>query len=228
MKPIEEQVQLPDPEQHFYVHPLDLPGARKEYLTGWWLGIAATPQVFTALLAALWAISNNRVTPIVVPLLLTVMAGFVSARLTRAAWDYIPRRRHDTQRRPARLGATAAVVKALSLLAGLVIFILWAGAQGFTGSFSSYPLGMGAALVLILALDLVVGLSRGRTRDADVLGGLLTLIVSAGALWGGFALLSDAADGLQWTGLVAGAATLVTVWSGWLAFAAWQTRRNHA
>lgn len=87
---------------------------------------------------------------------------------------------------------------------------------------------MGAALVLILALDLAVGLSRGRTRNVDVLGGLLTLIVSAGALWGGFALLSGAADGLQWTGLVAGAATMVTVWSGWLAFAAWQTRRNHA
>lgn len=228
MNPIEEQVQLPDPEQHFLVHPLDLPEARKEYLTGWWVGIAATPQVFTALLAALWSVSNNRVTPIIVPLLLTAIAGFVSARLTRGAWDYIPRRRHDTQRRPARLGATAAVVKALFLLAGLVIFLLWAGAQGFSGSFSSYPLGMGVALILVLTLDVGVGLIRGRTQDADILDGLLTLLVSAGALWGAIALLSGAEDGLQWTGLVAGAATLVAVWLGWLAFAAWQTRRNHA
>jgi hypothetical protein len=163
MKPIEEQVQLPDPEQQFFVHPLDLPAARSEYLKGWWLGIVATPQMFTALLAALWVISNNRVTPVLVPLVLTVIAGFVGSQFTRAAWDYIPRRRHDRHRRMTRLALAAASIKALSLLAGLVIFLFWSDAQGFRGSFSSYPLGMGAALVLILAIDLAVGLGRGRS-----------------------------------------------------------------
>ena len=227
MKPIEEQVHLPDPVQQFLVHPLDLPEARKEYLTGWWLGIAATPQVFTALLAALWAVSNNRVTPVIIPLALTVIAGFVGAQLTRAAWEFIPRRRHDRQRRLGQLAFAAAVIKALSLLTGLVIFLYWADAQGFSGGFSSYPLGMGAALALILAVDLAVGLGRGRTKGADILGSLLTLLVSAGAVWGGFALLSGGAGGLQWVGLLAGAATLVMVWAGWLVYSAWQTRRNH-
>ena len=227
MKPIEEQVQLPDPEQHFLVHPLDLPAARSEYLKGWWLGIVATPQMFTALLAALWVISNNRVTPVLVPLLLTVIAGFVGSQFTRAAWDYIPRRRHDRNRRLTRLAFAAAAIKALALLAGLVIFLFWADAQGFSGSFSSYPLGMGAALVLILAIDLAVGLGRGRSGQTDILGGLFTLLAAAAAVWGGFALLPDPADSLQWTGLLAGAATLAVVWVGWLGYSAWQTRRNH-
>ena len=227
MKPIEEQVPLPDPEHHFLVHPLDLPAARSEYLKGWWLGIVATPQMFTALMAVLWVISNNRVTPVMVPLALTVIAGFVGAQLTRAAWDYIPRRRHDRHRRPARLAYAAAAIKAISLLAGLVIFLFWADAQGFSGSFSSYPLGMGAALVVILAIDLAAGLGRGPSERADILGSLFTLLVATAAVWGGFTLLSDPADSLQWTGLLAGAATLVAVWAGWLVFSAWQTRRNH-
>ncbi|WP_346925636.1 hypothetical protein [uncultured Arthrobacter sp.] len=227
MKPIEEQVQLPDPEQQFFVHPLDLPAARGEYLKGWWLGIVATPQMFTALLAALWVISNNRVTPVLVPLVLTVVAGFVGSQFTRAAWDYIPRRRHDRHRRMTRLALAAASIKALSLLAGLVIFLFWADAQGFSGSFSSYPLGMSAALVLILAIDLVVGLGRGRSEPGDILGGLLTLLAAAAAVWGGFALLPDPADSLPWTGLLAGAATLAVVWVGWLGYSAWQTQRNH-
>ena len=227
MKPIEEQVQLPDPEQQFFVHPLDVPAARGEYLKGWWLGIVATPQMFTALLAALWVISNNRVTPVLVPLVLTVVAGFVGSQFTRAAWDYIPRRRHDRHRRMTRLALAAASIKALSLLAGLVIFLFWADAQGFSGSFSSYPLGMSAALVLILAIDLVVGLGRGRSEPGDILGGLLTLLAAAAAVWGGFALLPDPADNLPWTGLLAGAATLAVAWAGWLGYSAWQAHRNH-
>lgn len=227
MKPIAEKVQLPDPEQLFLVHPLDLPAARSEYLKGWWLGIAATPQVFTALLAALWVVSNNRVTPVVVPLAFTVVAGFAGARFTRASWDYIPRRRHDSQRRLAHLSLAAATIKALSLLAGLVTFLFWADAQGFSGSFSSYPLGMGAALTVILATELAVGVGRGRSEQADILAGLLTLIVAASAVWAGFALLQDPADSLQWTGLLAGGLTLAVVWMAWLGYSAWQVRRNH-
>jgi len=224
--PIEEQVQLPDPEQHFLVHPLDVPAARREYLKGWWLGILATPQMFTALLAALWVISADRVTPVIVPLGLTVVAGYVGAQFTRAAWDYIPRRRHDRHRRPARLAVAAAAIKAVLLLAGLVIFLFWADAQGFSGSFSSYPLGMGAALVVVLAIDLAVRWGRGRSEQADILSGLLTLLVAGAAVWGGFALLPDPADSLQRTGLLAGAATLAAVWVAWLGYSAWRARRH--
>lgn len=227
MRPIEEQVQLPDPEQHFLVHPLDLPTARREYLLGWWLGIAATPQVFTAVLAALWAISNNYATPVIVPLVLAVIAGLVGSQFTRAAWDYIPRRRHDRHRRMPRLAFAAAAIKALSLLAGLLIFLFWAGAQGFSGGFNSYPLGMGAAVVVILAIDLVVRLGRGRAKRDDILGGVFTLLVVAVAVRSGFALLADPVDNLQWTGLLAGAGTLAMVWGVWLVYSAWQTRRNH-
>lgn len=183
--------------------------------------------MFTALMAALWVISNNRVTPVLVPLVLTVIAGFVGSQFTRAAWDYIPRRRHDRHRRLTRLAFAVAAIKAFSLLTGLVIFLFWADAQGFSGSFSSYPLGMGAALVLILAIDLAVGLGRSRSERGELLGGLLTLLAAAAAVWGGFVLLPDPADSLQWTGLLAGAATLAVVWVGWLGYSAWQTRRNH-
>ncbi|MFF2031428.1 hypothetical protein [Arthrobacter sp. NPDC058192] len=227
MKPIEEQVQLPDPQQRFLVHPLDLPAARGEYLKGWWLGIAATPQVFTALLAGLWAVSNNYVTPVVAPLLGTVIAGFVGSRFTRAAWDYIPRRRHDTHRRLTRLAVAAAAIKALALLAGLLIFLFWADAQDFSGSFSSYPLGAGAALVLVLAVDLAVGWGRGQSELPELLGGLFTLFVAAGAVWAGLAVLLDQANPLRWSSLLAGAGTLVVFWVGWLIYSAWHFRRNH-
>ncbi|WP_426225233.1 hypothetical protein [Pseudarthrobacter sp. DSP2-3-2b1] len=240
MKPIEEQVQLPDPRQQFLVHPLDLPAARKEYLKGWWLGIAATPQVFTALLAALWAVSNNHVTPVLVPLLLAVAAGFTGSRFTRAAWDYIPRRRQDTRRRPSQLAAAEAAIKALALLAGLAFFLWWAAAQDFSSDFIAYPLGTGAALILVLAADLAVrlgrGRGRGRDRDSgrgrdtggDILGGLLTLLVASGAVWAGFALLPGGANSFPWSGLLAGALTLMVVWALWLAYSARQARRNHA
>lgn len=228
MKPINEQVQLPDPQQQYLVHPVDLPAARKEYLKGWWFGVAATPQVFTALLAGMWVISNNYVTPFLAPLTVLVIGTFSSSRFIRAAWDYIPRKRHDADRRLTGLAVAAAWIKALALLAGLVIFLFWAAAQDFGSSFSSYPLGMGAAVVLIMAFDLAAKWVRGPRATADMLAGLLTFLVVAGAVAGGFALLPDsAARGLPRSGLLAGAATMVVVWLLWLAYSAWQSRRSH-
>ncbi|WP_024818733.1 hypothetical protein [Arthrobacter sp. 31Y] len=224
MNPIEEKVQLPDPETQFLVHPVDLPGARKEFLTGWWLGLVATPQVYTALLAFFWAVSNNYVTPILVPLVLVVIAGWISSKLTRGAWDYIPRKRHDKNRRMTVMTIAASLITSLALFAGLLTFMVWAASQDFVPGFSAYPLGMGAAIVVIMAVELVVKLVRNRSIDAA--SDAISLVVVAAAVGLGFGIL-PAGRALAPVDLVPGAAILLGVWLSWLLFRQVEARRNH-
>lgn len=224
MNPIEEKVQLPDPETQFLVHPVDLPGARKEFLTAWWLGLVATPQVYTALLAFFWAVSNNYVTPILVPLVMVVIAGWISSKLTRGAWDYIPRKRHDKDRRMTVMTIAASLITSLALFAGLLTFMVWAASQDFVPGFSAYPLGMGAAIVVIMAVELVVKLVR--YRSVDVASDAISLVVVAGAVGLGFGIL-PAGRALAPVDLLPGAAILLGVWLSWLLFRQVEARRNH-
>ncbi|MGR0161285.1 hypothetical protein [Paenarthrobacter nitroguajacolicus] len=224
MNPIEEKVQLPDPETQFLVHPLDLPGARKEYLAGWWLRVLATPQVYTALLAFFWAVSNNYVTPVRVPLVLVVIAGWIGSKLTREAWDYIPRKRHDKDRRMTGMTIAASLISSLALFAGLLTFMAWAAAQDLVPGFSAYPLGMGVAIVLIMAGELVVKLVR--RRSIEVASEAISLAVVAAAVWIGFGVLPEGRE-LAPVELLPGAAILVGIWLTWLLFAKIEARRNH-
>ncbi|MFK0041492.1 hypothetical protein ACIQTW_16805 [Paenarthrobacter sp. NPDC090517] len=224
MNPIEEKVQLPDPETQFLVHPVDLPGARKEFLTGWWLGIIATPQVYTALLAFFWAVSNNYVTPVLVPLALVLVAGWISSKLTRGAWDYIPRKRHDKERRIPVLLTGGALIKSSALLVGLIVFMVWSTSQDFVPGFSAYPLGMGAAIVVIMLGELAAKLLRRRTLD--LVPEALSIVVVVVALWMGFALLPAGRE-LAPVDLLPGVAILVGVWLTWLLFTQVEARRNH-
>jgi hypothetical protein len=224
MNPIEEKVQLPDPETQFLVHPLDLPGARKEFLAGWWLGIIATPQVYTALLAFFWAVSNNYVTPVLVPLVLVVIAGWISSKLTRGAWDYIPRKRHDKDRQMTVMTIAASLITSLALFAGLLTFMVWAVSQDLVPGFSAYPLGMGAAIVLIMAGELVVKLVRH--RSVELASDAISLVVVAGAVGIGFGVLPAGRE-LAPVDLLPGAAILLGVWLTWLLFTQVEARRNH-
>ncbi len=224
MNPIEEKVQLPDPKTHFLVHPLDLPGARKEFLLGWWLGVFATPQVYTALLAVLWAVSNNYVTPVLVPLVLVVIAGWISVKLTGGAWDYIPRKRHDKDRRMTGMTIAASLITSLALFAGLLIFMAWTASQDLFPGFSAYPLGMGSAIALIMAGELVIKLVR--RRSVELVSDAISVIVVVAAVWIGFGLLPEGRD-IAPLDLVPGAAILVGVWLSWLLFTKTEARRNH-
>ncbi|WP_309074191.1 hypothetical protein [Paenarthrobacter sp.] len=224
MNPIEEKVQLPDPETQFLVHPVDLPGARKEFLMGWWLGIVATPQVYTAFLAFFWAVSNNYVTPVLVPLVLVVVAGWISSKLTRGAWDYIPRKRHDKERRMTGMTIAASLITSLALFAGLLVFMAWAVSQQMVPGFSAYPLGMGTAIVLIMAGELVVKLVR--RRSAELASDAISLAVVAGAVGIGFGVLPAGRE-VAPVDLLPGAAILVGVWLTWLLFTQTEARRNH-
>ncbi|MFW0771723.1 hypothetical protein ACLRGI_00955 [Paenarthrobacter nitroguajacolicus] len=224
MNPIEEKVQLPDPETQFLVHPLDLPGARKEFLVGWWLGILATPQVFTALLAFFWAVSNNYVTPVLVPLTLVVIAGWISSKLTRGAWDYIPRKRHDKGRRMTTMAIAGSLITSLALFAGLLIFMAWAASQDLVPGFSAYPLGMGAAIVVIMAGGLLTKLVR--RRSVALISDAISLAVVAAAVWIGFGVLPAGRE-LEPVDLLPGAAILGGVWLTWVLFTKVEARRNH-
>jgi len=224
MNPIEEKVQLPDPETQFLVHPLDLAGARKEFLVGWWLGIVATPQVYTALMAFFWAVSNNYATPILVPLVIVVVAGWISSKLKRGAWDYIPRKRHDQDRQLTVLNIAASLLNSLALFAGLLIFMAWTASSDLVPGFSAYPLGMGSAIVLIMAGELVVKLLR--RRSTEVASQAISLLVVAGAVGLGFGILPAGRE-LAPMDLLPGAAILLGVWLTWLLFGQAEARRNH-
>ncbi|GAA3270183.1 hypothetical protein [Paenarthrobacter aurescens] len=225
MNPIEEKIQLPDPDTQFLVHPVDLPGARKEFLTGWWLGIVATPQVYTALLAFFWAVSNNYVTPVLVPLVMVVIAGWVSSKLTRGAWDYIPRKRHDKERQITFMTIAASLITSLALFAALLIFMAWTVSQDLVPGFSAYPLGMGAAIVVIMAGELLVKLMRH--RSVELASDAISLVVVAGAVGLGFGILPAGRE-LAPLDLLPGAAILLGVWLTWLLFTKNETRRNHS
>lgn len=224
MNSIEEKVQLPDPERQFLVHPVDLPGARKEFLVGWWLGIIATPQVYTALLAFFWAVSNNYVTPVLVPLVLVVIAGWISSKLKRGAWDYIPRKRHDKDRRMTMMAIAASLITSIALFAGLLTFMAWAASQDLVPGFSAYPLGMGVAIVVIMAGELAVKLVR--RRSVEVASDAISLVVVAGAVGLGFGIL-PAGRQIAPIDLLPGAAILLGVWLSWLLFTQVEARRNH-
>ncbi|MET3934459.1 hypothetical protein [Arthrobacter sp. OAP107] len=138
---IKEQGSLPDPQQQHKVHPLDLPEARKEYLAGWWLGVVATPQLFIALAAVLLSISNNVVTPVLAPLITVGITGFVGRQFIRRSWDFVPRKRQDTNRILSRLTIWSESVKALALLLGLVFFLSWAAGIGTPSDVVTYSVG---------------------------------------------------------------------------------------
>ncbi len=59
MKTIEEAVELPAVAVQPLVHPLDLPPARRAFITSWWLSLLTLPPVFFGIAAVLWSVSTT-------------------------------------------------------------------------------------------------------------------------------------------------------------------------
>lgn len=155
-----------------------------------------------------------------------LVAGWISSKLTRGAWDYIPRKRHDKERRiPVLLIGGGALIKSSALLVGLIVFMVWSTSQDFVPGFSAYPLGMGAAIVVIMLGELVAKLLRRRTLD--LVPEALSIVVVVVAVWMGFALLPPAGRELAPVDLLPGVAILVGVWLTWLLFTQIEARHNH-
>lgn len=167
MNPMQEEVLLPDPAIQPLVHPLDVPAARRSFAVAWWLEQLASPTIFLALASALWATSNNFVTPILVPLIITVCAFFASHYQSGEAWAYIPRKRHDHGRRvPAAWSIVHEIVRTLLLCCGLTLLLGWIAGQSFPPGVAAYSIGIGIGIALLMAASLIWNLVRpAQLRD---------------------------------------------------------------
>lgn len=156
MKTVRETVALPDAAQQLLVHPLDLTEAKRPFVASWWLSILATPTVVFFFAALLWIVSNNYVTPIVVPIALAVIAGLVSFYLRRESWAHIPRKRQDAMRRvPTGWAVSKTVISTASLIAGLVMLTLWLVDHDLDTDVYGYIFGTAFGIVLLMLIGLL-------------------------------------------------------------------------
>ena len=219
MNPIEEEIELPDPAVQPLVHPLDVPAARRTFAASWWLERLASPAIFFAVASALWATSNNFITPIVAPLIIMVCAYFASHYQSGEAWAYIPRKRHDHQRRvPTAWSAAHDITRTMLLCIGLILLLGWMIAQDFPPEVRSYAIGMGIGIVLIMAGNLVWNLMHPRPwRDASAprSAQYVSLIITMGTLLYASIALPLSAD-LRLMETIIGVAIMLAIHQLWV------------
>jgi hypothetical protein len=155
MKTVRETVALPDEKVQPLVHPLDLAEARRPFLVSWWLTVPAMPSVVFFLAALLWSVSNNYVTPILVPLLIAIGSGVLSSFLGKEAWAHIPRRRHDSSRPLPAWSVLRAVISTASLLAGLVLATVWIVRRDVGTDVLGYIVGSAGGILLLMVVGLL-------------------------------------------------------------------------
>lgn len=225
MKNIQETVDLPDAAEQLLVHPLDLVEARKPFVVSWWLSQLSTPTVLFLLAAVLWTVSNNYITPVLIPVGIGVGATYLARILAREAWAYVPRRRQDTSRPVPRIWSVlGAAISTVALLVGLVLLAFWIIGNGVGISVVGYILGTGAGIVLLIAAGLVWTLLVPGRPSAS-LGGPLAqcarLVAVLGAVVIGYLLITTRYDmaTLSLSDVLTGAIVIVVIQVVWWLFA---------
>lgn len=225
MKQINERVQLPDANDQYLVHPLDLAAARRPFLVSWLLGIIGSPQVFAAVAALMWVLSNNFVTPFIAAGSTLLFANLASAWFRREAWSNIPGKRRDAERRLLGLNLLAAVVQALALAAAVMILILWFANRDVSPEVVAFATGTVTAVTVLMAVDVVVTTVRTRS-GAAALAPAVNLLAVAAVSWWGFLIIAGRTGPLDISTFIMGAVVLLLVWGAWLAWTFWQRRRT--
>lgn len=224
MKSPNERVALPDAKTHYLVHPLDLEPARRPYLISWGLGILGSPQVFAAVAAVAWVLSNSFVIPFIAAGATLLFANLAASYFRRTAWGYIPGKRRDSERQLRGLNLLAAVIEALALAAAVITLILWFADRDVSPEVAAFAAGTVCAVAVLMAADVVVTAVRTRS-GAAVMAPLVNLLAVAAVSWWGFLVIAGRTGPLSWSTALAGAAVLVLVWGIWLAWTLWQRRR---
>lgn len=224
MNSINERVTLPDPKTHYLVHPLDLEPARRPFLISWVLAIVGSPQVFAAVAALVWVLSNNFVAPFIAAGATLIFANLAASYFRRKAWGYVPGKRRDTERRMRGLDLLAAVVQALALAAAVMLLILWFANRDVSPEVAAFAAGTVCAVAVLMAADVVVTAVKTRS-GAAVMAPLVNLLAVAAVSWWGFLVIAGRTGPLSWSTALTGAAVLLLVWGIWLAWTLWQRRR---
>jgi|GEM_PF-2007518 len=231
MKTVRETVALPDATVQPLVHPLDLDDARKPFAASWWLSILAMPTVVFFFAALLWTVSNNYVTPIVVPVVTAVCMGLLAAHLRKEAWAYIPRKRQDSQRRlPARWSLTRSAISTASLLGGLVLLTIWLVGLDVDTGVLGYVIGSAAGIVILMVAGLLwtalapARLSASLGSWTSQLARLVPVAVAVAVGWLIFDARYDPAD-LDVSDILIGASVIVAAQVIFWLTTLWQSRK---
>ncbi|TBN56122.1 hypothetical protein EYE40_01205 [Glaciihabitans arcticus] len=156
---ITETITLPDPSLQPLVHPLDLPEARAHFRFAFWIRALTNPGTGLVLAALVWFLAESWVVPVVVFLSLAVIGHFAAAWSDRRAWEYIPRKRQDTERRlPLSWELGRSVIFAALLSVGVMLLALRLG--GRETGVRDYTLGSAVAVVAMMIVVLAVRHSR--------------------------------------------------------------------
>jgi len=165
MKEIKEAVDLPSDEDKPLVHPLDVAPARRPYLVSWWLRRLASLPVAFLFGAVLWIISNNVITPFVIPVVVLASAALAAEYYAGQAWSHIPGKRMDRWRDfGAVLQLGASFIDAMALVGGLLILIAWGATRDFPEGVEEVTIGIGAGIAVIQIAEIVAAVTR-RPRD---------------------------------------------------------------
>lgn len=234
MKTVRETVALPDSAEQFLVHPMDLTDARRPFIASWWLSVLAMPTVVFLFVALLWIVSNNAVTPIVVPIALAVCASLLSAHLRKEAWAYIPRKRQDSHKPvPTRWLVIRSVISTASLLTGLVSLTLWLVERELDAAVLGYILGTAVGIVLLMLIGLLwTAFAPSRLRaELDSWTLQLTRLIAVGAaVTVGCLIVGQryALDDLDISSALIGAAVIIAVQAIWWLASMWLSRKAAA
>lgn len=234
MKTIRETVDLPDAAEQPLVHPLDLVESRRPFIVSWWLSFLAAPSVVFLLAAVLWTVSNNYVTPILIPLIIAVGSGLLSRVLRQEAWAYIPRKRQDTSRPlPGVWSALSAAISTVSLLSGLVLLTFWVVDRGADPGVLGYILGTGIGIIVLIIAGMLWTAAIPTQTDA-ALGGWgaqwVRLIAVSGAVVLGYLIVDsrDDTNDIAISDLLLGAGVIIAIQVLWWLIAARRSTRDSA
>jgi len=231
MKTVRETVALPDATEHPLVHPLDLADSRKPFIASWWLSVLTMPTVVFFFAALLWTVSNNYVTPIVVPIATAICSALLAAYLRKEAWAYIPRKRQDSQRRlPVRWLLTRSAVSTASLLAGLVLLTIWLVGLDVDPGVLGYVIGSAAGIVILMVAGLLwtafapARLSASLGSWTSQLARLVAVAAAVAVGWLIFDARYDPAD-LAVSDILIGASVIVAAQVIFWLTTLWQSRK---
>lgn len=221
MKTIRETVDLPDAAKQPLVHPLDLVDSRKPFIVSWWLAIVAMPTVTFLLAAVLWVVSNNYITPILVPVSIAVGSSLLGDVLQKEAWAYIPRRRQDVARPvPALWLMLRDAISTASLLAGLVLLTLWVVDRGYGTGVIGYMLGTGAGIVVLMIAGIlwsVTAPAPSSTLPGSRTTQIVRIVAVSGAVLMAYLIIDSRYDAteLAMSDILTGAVFIIAVQLGW-------------
>lgn len=227
MSNMHEAVILPDPAAKRLLHPTDLPEARSLYLRGWWFGRLCSLPIVVAIGAVVWILSGKLLATVAAPSSTFVIA-FIASRWHEArAWDFIPRKRQDTESAGFwRLLASA--IEAVSLVVTALALIVATGSRPLSDGIIAFAVGTGAGVALVQNIDLMVAIA-GRQHSAALAE---RLVVLAAVAVSSVIVATVGVDG-RWTSehsaiAIMGAATILVAHSLWWIFTVVRNRRERS